>query len=119
MTIVVTISWIRFAQLQVCKTDIDVVRLISQDCKTAVDADFRIGVLSTNKLDLGEVGQTSFCDLHPAGISHINLTTDLIGDDAVFVRRRRIDGVAKRTIARLPYLDRSSACRLVRQGCRR
>ena len=82
------------------------------------DADFRI-VGYANELDLGEVGQTSFCDLHPADISHINLTADLIGDDAAFVRFRRIDGIAKRTIARLPYLDRSSACRLLRQGCRR
>ena len=118
VTVVTTISWIRFAQLQVCKTDIDVVLLISQDCKTAGDADFRI-VVYANERDLGEVGQTSFCDLHPAGISHINLTTDLIGDDAVFVRRRRIDGVAKRTIGLPPYLDRSSACRPLRQGCRR
>ncbi|MSB18919.1 hypothetical protein [Flavonifractor plautii] len=117
MTVVTTISWIRFAQLQVCKTDIDVVLLISQDCKTAGDADFRI-VGYANELDLGEVDQTSFCDLHPAGIIHFNLTTDLIGDDAVFAKRRT-DGFAKRTIARLPYLDRSSACRLLRQGCRR
>ena len=82
------------------------------------DADFRIFGF-TNKLDLAKRGQASLCDLHPAGISHINLTTDLIGDDAAFVRRRLIDGVAKRTIARPPYLDRSSACRLVRQGSRR
>ena len=118
VTVVTTISWIRFAQLQVCKTDIDVVLLISQDCKTAGDADFRISGF-TNKLDLGRPGQASLCDLHPAGSSHINLTTDLIGDDAASVRFRRIDGIAKRTIARLPYLDRSSACRLLRQGCRR
>ena len=118
VTVVTTISWIRFAQLQVCKTDIDVVLLISQDCKTAGDADFRISGF-TNKLDLGRPGQASLCDLHPAGSSHINLTTDLIGDDAASVRFRRIDGIAKRTIARLPYLDRSSARLALRQGCRR